>query len=100
MDMNLFYLFVAAVVFVFGVIEIRRVDSQKDSFTTGLFLFVVQFVIFPFVIDFISWFIRMGASANVPQANYLQGLFLSSIFIAIYYFFKVYEYYLKPPKQG
>ena len=99
MDMNLFYLFVAAVVFVFGVFEIRRVDAQKNSFAVGLFLFVLQFIIFPFVIDFISWFIRMGTVAKVPQATYLQGLFLSSIFIAIYYFFKVYTYYLKNPSS-
>ncbi len=97
MDMNLFYLFVAAVIFVFGIFEIRRVDAQKNTFAVGLFLFVLQFIIFPFVIDFISWFIRVGTAATVPQATYLQGLFLSSIFISIYYFFSVYEYYLQNP---
>lgn len=95
MDMNLFYLFVSAVVYVFGLIEIKRVDKQKDSFATGLFLFVLQFVILPFTIDFVSWFIKMGAESSVPIATYLQGLFIGSVFIAIYYFFRTYDYYLK-----
>ncbi|MEM0157874.1 MAG: hypothetical protein QXN26_07455 [Thermoplasmataceae archaeon] len=99
MNLQELYLFVSAVVFIFGLYEIYRVDNSKNLFGSGLFLFVVQFVILPFVIDFLSWFIKVGADSTLPVADYIEGLFLSSIFVAIYYFFRSYNYHMNVPKK-
>jgi len=91
---TMFYLVISAFVFIFGLYEMYRADVNKNIFRAGIFLFMLQFVVLPFVIMFVDWFIIVGAMAQVPEVDYVHSLFLGSIFIALYYFFKTVPSYM------
>jgi len=93
MNMSVFFLLLSAVVFAIGFYEMRKIHA--NAFGVGLFLVVLQYVVLPWVVVFISWFVKIGADGTVPVATYLQGLFIVSIILGIYWLGKLWSSYMK-----